>query len=36
VLDNSVGTLQPVAQGSAKRTSVKDKEKWLNLKQLAV
>ncbi len=36
VLDNSVGTLQTVAQGSAKRTSVKDKEKWLNLKQLAV
>jgi predicted ABC-type ATPase len=35
VLDNSSGTLEPVATGSAKRSSVKDKEKWLNLKQLA-
>lgn len=36
VLDNSVGELQPIAQGSSKRISVKDKEKWLNLKHLAV
>jgi predicted ABC-type ATPase len=35
VLDNSTGMLEPVATGSAKRSSVKDKEKWLNLKQLA-
>jgi predicted ABC-type ATPase len=35
VLDNATGSLLPVAGGSAKRTSVKDKEKWLDLKQLA-
>jgi hypothetical protein len=35
VLDNATGSLLPVALGSAKRSSVKDKEKWLNLKQLA-
>ncbi len=35
VLDNSTGMLAPVATGSAKRSSVTDKEKWLHLKQLA-
>lgn len=35
VLDNSTGALEPVATGRAKRSSVKDKEKWLNLKRLA-
>jgi predicted ABC-type ATPase len=35
VLDNAMGTLKPIAHGTARRTYVEEPEKWLNLKRLA-
>ena len=35
VLDNAMGTLKPIAHGTAHRTYIEEPEKWLNLKLLA-
>lgn len=36
VLNNATGTLTSIAHGTARRTYVKDSDKWLNLKQLGL
>jgi predicted ABC-type ATPase len=35
VLDNAMGKLEPIAQGTASRTYVENIDKWLNLKKLS-